>query len=190
MSITSSDIILNSIPATKQPQTTIQSIEVNYKGKLVQAKRLSVRSIIDIDLERAWANVQTPALLQYVAKGMISFAPLEGSLPKVWKLGETYAVKMRIGGILPIGGVHYLNLVKVDDATYSLSTKEWDKSAKIWNHDVCLTAKNEQQIIYEDAIVIYAGWLTPLVVQFAKRFYIHRQQRWKSFAQSELDFTK
>lgn len=136
----------------------------------------------------AWANVQRPALLKYVAKGKIRFRPLAGTFPPRWQEGDTVATRMRLWGVIPFGGVHYLYLERIDPATTTIATREWDRAAKVWNHCIRLTALDEHTTRYEDEIIIYAGRWTGLITGFAKRFYRHRQKRWQQVARKGLRF--
>lgn len=174
----------------KKPEVKIEKLVIEYKGKKVKARQLTVHSVLPMDMERAWNNVKTPAVLQYVAKGMISFKPSEGPLPAQWEAGKIYGVKMRLFGFIPFGGTHYLYVDKIDDPQFYIATKEWDKTAKVWNHEIILKSRMDGNINYEDRITIYGGFLTGLVTQFAKRFYIHRQKRWQMVASQNLDFTQ
>jgi hypothetical protein len=38
---------------------------------------------------------------------------------------------------------------------------------------------DDNNIEYEDEIIIYGGILTPIISWWAKSFYIHRQKRWQ-----------
>lgn len=169
-------------------RTQIQKVETLHEGKLVKARVLRVTSTIPMPVDSGWRNVQSPALLQFVAKGMISFKPDSVSLPHRWEQGETYGVRMRILGLLPFGGVHYLLIEKIDASTYRISTREWDRSVSVWNHDVSLTPLPAGGFEYTDAILIYAGWKTAGVTAFAKSFYKHRQKRWQLVASQNLRF--
>lgn len=171
-----------------KPRAQVERVTVDYMGQAVEARRLTVTSEIPMPIEQVWANVKTPALLEFVAKGKIRFKPVSGSFPEVWQAGKTYAVKMRLWGFLPFGGTHYLYVKKIDKEAYELATEEWDRKAKVWNHDVVLRDLGGGRTYYEDSITIYGGWMTGLITRFAKRFYIHRQKRWQVVAANGLDF--
>ena len=171
-----------------KPVAKVESVIIDYKGRKVKAKKLTVHSEIPIRIETAWQNVKTPALLQFVAKGMIKFKPVGGPFPKQWEVGKTYGAKMRVFGFIPFGGIHYLSIEKMDDADFKISTKEWDKGAKVWNHDVKMRYLGNGTIYYEDAITIYGGMMTGFITSFAKRFYKHRQKRWQIVAKNKLVF--
>ena len=171
-------------------EAKIEKIELDYQGKTVKARKLTVSTEIPMSLQKIWANVKTPALLQFVAKGMIKFKPAESGLPIQWEAGQTYGVHMRIFGFIPFGGTHFLYIEKIDDTKHILSTKEWDQSAKIWNHTITLKDLKNEKTYYEDSILIYGGRMTGFITSFAKIFYIHRQQRWHLIAKENLDFLK
>ncbi len=170
------------------PSASIESVFIDYNGKEVKGKKLIVHSEIPMEIETAWQNVKTPALLEFVANGMINFKSVDGGFPKQWEVGKTYGAKMRVFGFIPFGGVHYLTIKKIDDENYKISTNEWDKGAKVWNHDVVMRDLGNGRIYYEDAITIYGGMMTGFITSFAKRFYKHRQKRWQIVASNNLNF--
>ncbi len=170
---------IDAIAAGAGPQATVERVAVDYQGKKVKGRRLSVRSTIPMPIEQAWENVKTPALLQFVARGMIKFKAVGEPLPARWEAGQTYAVRMRIFGFIPFGGIHYLFIEAIDDDRHELSTREWDRAAKVWNHDIILRDLGDGRVRYEDSITIYGGWMTGFITAFAKQFYKHRQRRWQ-----------
>ncbi len=157
---------------------TIEKTKVAYNGKMVAAKKLTIKSHIPIDLNTAWKKVKTPALLEFVTKGKIKFKPTGGKFPEIWKEGETISTKMFIFGFLPFGGIHYLFVEKIDDESKEIIAKEWDNAAKVWNHRIEMKEIDNQTIEYLDEIIIYGGVLTGFIILWAKFFYIHRQKRW------------
>ena len=165
-------------------------IIIDYNGSKVKAKKLTVHSEISIGIDTAWENVKSPALLEFVAKGMINFKSVNGSFPKQWKVAQTYGFKSRVFGIIPFGGIHYLYVEKIDDINYMLSTKEWDSGVKVWNHLITIRKLDDGKIYYEDSITIYGGIMTGFITTFAKRFYKHRQKRWQIVAKENLNFGK
>lgn len=180
----------NGYAQNSKPKSKVEKVVIEYKGKKVKARQLTVSSEIPMDLDSAWANVKTPALLEFVAKGMIRFKAVECELPKQWELGQTYGVKMRIFGFITFGGTHYLLIKEIDEDNHKIATQEWDKGAKVWNHDIVLRDLGDGKIYYEDSITIYGGVMTGFITSFAKRFYIHRQKRWQIVAKEKLNFTE
>ena len=172
------------------PLTKVEPVIIEYNGSRVKAKKLTVHSEIPMGIDASWDNVKTPALLEFVAKGMIKFKSINGDFPKQWQVGQTYGFKTLVFGIIPFGGIHYLFVAQLDDKNYILSTKEWDNGAKIWNHTISLSDLGDGKINYEDSIIIYAGMMTGFVASFAKLFYKHRQKRWQIVAVNNLNFGK
>jgi hypothetical protein len=166
----------------------VEPIIIDYNGSKVRAKKLTVHSEISIGIDTAWENVKTPALLEFVAKGMIKFKSVNGGFPKQWEVGQIYGFESRVFGIIPFGGIHYLFVEKIDDSNYMLSTKEWDSGVKVWNHLITIRKLDDGKIYYEDSITIYAGIMTGFITSFAKRFYKHRQKRWQIVAKENLNF--
>ena len=171
-----------------KPTANVESVLIDYNGSKVKAKKLTVHSEIPMGVDTAWDNVKTPALLQFVAKGMMKFKSVDGPFPKQWEVGKTYGVKTRIFGIIPFGGIHYLFIEKIDDNGYMLSTKEWDRAAKVWNHNIMMRDLGDGKIYYEDVITIYGGRMTGSITSFARQFYKHRQKRWQIVAEKNLRF--
>ncbi|MEL7339544.1 MAG: hypothetical protein AAGM67_03590 [Bacteroidota bacterium] len=181
--------VMSLLGQNMKPKVEVQQIDYAYQDQDVSARKLTVISHIPIDRELAWANVQTPALLQYVAKGIFQFRAAEGMLPHTWQEGQTYGVKMRLFGLFPIGGTHYLYIETVDESSGRISTREWDEKIHVWNHEILIKEQPNGTIYYEDRITIYAGSMTGLVTRFAKQFYLHRQRRWQKVARKQLDFS-
>jgi hypothetical protein len=179
---------MNSNAQKLKQVTKVESVIIDYNGTKVKAKKLTVHSEIPIGIERAWDNVKTPALLEFVAKGMITFKSVNGDFPKHWEVGQTHEFETRVFGIIPFGGIHYLFVDKIDNSNYILSTKEWDNGAKVWNHNIVMRDLGNGSIYYEDVITIYGGMMTGFITSFAKRFYKHRQKRWQIVAQQNLKF--
>ena len=171
-----------------KPVAKVESVIIDYNDSKVKAKKLTVHSEILMGIDTAWENVKTPALLEFVAKGMIKFKSVNGDFPKQWEVGQTYGFETRVFGIIPFGGIHYLFVDKIDNSNYVLSTKEWDSGAKVWNHLITMRKLGDGKIYYEDSITIYGGMMTGFITSFAKRFYKHRQKRWQIVAQENLKF--
>ena len=160
----------------------IEQIKICHTGKEVTANKLTVATILPIALDTAWAKVQTSALLEFVAKGMVAFLPTGGKFPEKWKEGAVVTTKMRVYGFIPFGGQHTLRFEKIDGERKILQTSEWDSTAQVWNHKISMKKISDNEIYYEDEVIIYAGMLTPLISFWAKLFYKHRQRRWQLLA--------
>jgi hypothetical protein len=166
----------------------VKPLLIEYNGKKVKANKLIVHSELPLGIDSAWDNVKSPALLEFVAKGMIKFKCVDGDFPKQWEIGQTYRFKTLVFRIILFGGIHHLFVEKIDNSNYMLSTKEWDSGVKVWNHDIKMKKLGDGNIYYEDSITIYAGIMTGFITSFAKQFYKYRQQRWRIVAEKNLKF--
>ena len=136
-----------------------------------------------MNINTAWEKVQTVALLEFVAKGKLRFKPLDNKFPEIWKQGSVAKTMMYLYGVIPFGGVHTLIIEKIDHENKVIQSKEWDDSAKVWNHRISMKKLSDFSIHYEDEIIIYGGLLTGIISIWAKLFYKHRQKRWQLIAQ-------
>lgn len=173
-----------SYATNKYMDVKIEKIKIDYKGKQVKACKLTVASEIPIDIDTAWAKIKTSALLKFVSEGKVKFKPTGGQFPEIWKEGDTVSTRMLMYSFVPLGGLHSLYFEKIDNENKILQTREWDYSAKVWNHKMSLKKWTETTIIYEDEIVIYGGILTDFITLWAKSFYKHRQKRWQLVARN------
>ena len=166
----------------------IEKVKIKYGGTQVNARKVTVSSIIPIDIESAWLNVQKSALLHFVCKGKVLFKPENGEFPKVWKELEKVSTKMLLFGFLPFGGTHTIYFEKIDHQNFILQTQEFDNAAKVWGHKISLLKKDEYKILYTDEVYIYGGLLTNLISYWALSFYKHRQSRWQIIAKNNIHF--
>ncbi len=175
-------LMVISCSTNKNMTTKTKKIKIDYEGKQVTARKLTVSSEIIIDIDTAWSKVKTSGLLNFVADGKVKFKPTSGQFPKLWKENDTVSTKMLVYGFVPFGGIHLLYFDKIDEENKILKTLEWDNSAKVWNHKISLKKLTDETITYEDEIVIYGGLLTGFITYWAKSFYKHRQKRWQLVA--------
>jgi hypothetical protein len=180
----------NGYAQNNKPKSKIEKVVIKYKGKQVSARKLTISSEIPLDIETAWTKVRTSALLNFVAYGKVKFKPTGGQFPEIWKEGDTVSTKTIVYGFVPFGGLHSLYFEKIDQENKILQTREWDNSAKVWDHKISLKKLTDTTIIYEDEIVIYGGILTGFITSWAKSFYKHRQKRWQLVAKEKLNFTE
>ena len=72
----------------------VEPVIINYNGIKVKAKKLTVHSEIPMRMDIAWNNVKTPALLEFVAKGMLKFKSVDGPLLNNGKLVKHMGLKL------------------------------------------------------------------------------------------------
>lgn len=167
---------------------TVERLPIEYNGKTVKAKKLTVSAEIPMHIDSVWANVKTTDLLIFVTKGYTKFKPVDGAFPKFWPLGDTVSTRTRIFGFLPFGGVRHLYIEAISDADRTIQTREWDRRAKVWDHRITLVESAGNTTLYTDEVIIYGGAMTGFITSFAKQFYKHRQARWRIVARENLNF--
>ncbi|MCT4580606.1 MAG: hypothetical protein N4A35_04245 [Flavobacteriales bacterium] len=160
-------------------ESSIQNIELNDNGRKVKGKKVIVRSIIDSPIKNVWEKLLQSQTLEYVARGVMKFRPLKGKFPKIWKVHTIVQTKVLLFHFIPIGGVHSIAFEKIDVTAYQIQTVERNRSAKIWNHTMELTAVSQQQTSYKDEIDVYCGFLTPIMARGVLLLYQYRRRRWK-----------
>jgi len=72
----------------EQPIGKIEIISIQYQGKTVKSKRLTVYLEIPININAAWQNAQTPALLPFVVKDITCYRIVRVEFPEKWKKGR------------------------------------------------------------------------------------------------------
>ncbi len=122
-----------------------------------------------------FAKLQELNTLQYVAGPYAAFEPVK-PVPAVWKTGNESCFRLRLWGIIPFG-IHTIQVVRVDPG--GISSRERNPHVPVWNHDITLTALDEQHTEYTDSVEIHAGWKTFFIWLWADAFYRHRQRKWK-----------
>lgn len=137
--------------------------------------------------DKVWAHLQTPALLMHIVWPIIRFIPKgRKRVPKVWAPGE-YRFWMWLFGVVPLGWQAVVisepapegNARFIRDNGYGPLIRRWD-------HLITIAPGKNGTTIYTDRVIIEAGILTPLVENFARVFYFHRQRRWRELAKSNF----
>lgn len=143
-------------------------------------------AIVDISTQfsssagTVWQAVKTPAAFRKVTRGLISIPVLNGRDDE-WREGETVIGWVFLFGFIPFSH-HHLHIAKIDDESLTLTSREKGGLVKQWNHDIVVTPISPSECKYRDRIDIDAGFLTPVVVIYARWFYRMRQRRWRSLA--------
>lgn len=127
-----------------------------------------------------WKAVKTPAAFRFVTRGLISM-PVIRQHSDEWHEGETITGWVFLFKFIPFSR-HHLHVEKIDDSARTLTSREQGGLLRRWNHDITVTPLGQDKCIYRDRIEIDAGFITPIVVQYAKFFYRIRQRRWRELA--------
>src|ERR1700752_4155710 len=125
--------------------------------------RALVESDLPCDADRAWAAVQTSALLLEVVRPLVAIRPLPGeAFPERWTAGMTLACRSYLFGVIPLG-TRTLAFESVDPAARAMQTRERDALVRRWDHRIAVRPLGPGQCRYSDDIEIEAGLLTPAV---------------------------
>jgi hypothetical protein len=128
--------------------------------------------------ERAWEEVQTPALLEHIARPLIRFRFPDGVPPR-WDAGHHQAT-MALFGVIPLGRQRIgIEFPAPPAGCYQVRDNGQGRIAHTWDHLITIEPLGATQCRYTDRVEVRAGILTPAVALFAALFYRHRQWRWR-----------
>ncbi|CAB4573801.1 MAG: hypothetical protein F2555_04450 [Actinobacteria bacterium] len=145
--------------------------------------KVVVTTILDAPVERIWAEVKTPRLLDHVAAPLITFDLIDpATMPAHWGDGR-YLVSMQFLGLIPIGRQWIVTSTpQPEDQTrgvFRIRDNGIGDIAKVWDHLIVIEARTDGRTAYRDEVEVKAGVLTLGVWLFAHWFYRHRQARWR-----------
>jgi hypothetical protein len=145
--------------------------------------KVVVTTILDAPVERIWAEVKTPRLLNHVAAPLITFDLIDpATMPAHWGDGR-YLVSMRFLGLIPIGRQWIVTSTPQPEdqarGVFRIRDNGIGDIAKVWDHLIVIEARTDGRTAYRDEVEVKAGFLTLGVWLFAYWFYRHRQARWR-----------
>ncbi len=144
--------------------------------------RVHVESVLPCTPDKAWEELQRPALHREITRPLFRFVPADPpQFPERWPEGATLHFRGYLFGFIPIG-THTIFFERIDPAARELQSREGGGLVRRWDHLVRLRPTGEGRTLYSDEILIEAGWLTVFVWLFAQWFYRHRQRRWRRVA--------
>jgi hypothetical protein len=136
--------------------------------------------ILEAPADLIWEAVKTPAAFRQVTRRLVRLVGL-ARRDQPWQEGETVHGPLVVFECLPIS-VHHLTITRIDERRRELHSDEHGGLIRRWRHIIRVTPLGASQCRYEDVVEIEAGWITPIVVGFARWFYGVRQRRWQSLA--------
>lgn len=135
-------------------------------------------------------HVMRAELLQYVARPMLHFRPIEPkTFPDVWTEGS-YRASLWFLGVLPVGW----QAIKIEPQpirgeTWSIRDNGHGMMIRTWDHMIEIEPDGDGTR-YTDRVEVDAGILTPFVALFARIFYAHRQRRWHKLIANDFDYSR
>lgn len=153
-------------------------------------KTLAVSTYLPIDPRTLQGHIERSALLHYVARGVLRFAPVNPpQFPEKWQRGQ-YTARMYWKGFFPLGlQTIGIEPQPVKDGVWSMRDNGQGTMARTWDHMIEISPKGDGSM-YVDRITIDAGILTPIVALFAERFYRHRQKRLRRLVGNQFDYSR
>lgn len=152
------------------------------------ARTVELTTKLACSAEEAWEWVRKPVLLEHITHPLMRFEFDEPVGPfETWPAGEHRAQLFAFGKI-PIGwqviGIEY---PETEAGRFLLRDNGYSPMIKRWDHWIIITSGLvEGHATYTDRVHIEAGPLTMGVAAYAKRFYAHRQKRWRALAKSDF----
>lgn len=151
-------------------------------------KTIVITTHLDAPSDRIWTEANKIHLLMFVAHPILCFEPVEpAELPDRWEEGE-HIFRLRLFGFLPLGN-HVVSISRppAKGGLKFLRDNGYSSWIRRWDHLVTVQADGDGTR-YTDRVVLDAGALTPIVAAFAKRFYSHRQRRWRRLVKMNFDY--
>lgn len=152
-------------------------------------KTLVISTYLPADPQTLQDHIERSALLHYVARGVLRFAPVDPpEFPEKWERGQ-YTAMMYWKGFFPLG----LQTIGIEPQpmnadTWSMRDNGHGAMVKTWDHMIEVAPKGDGSM-YVDRIAIDAGVLTSIVALFAERFYRHRQKRLRRLVENHFDYS-
>jgi hypothetical protein len=124
-------------------------------------------TLLEAPVDAVWAAVRTPSAFRAVTRRLLVM-PAIADRQDDWREGETVVGWVLLFGFVPFSR-HHLHIARIDESTCTLSSRE-------------LFPIDATSCRYCDRIEIEAGFLTPVIVVYARWFYRMRQRRWRALA--------
>ena len=153
------------------------------------AVHIELTARLPASADEVWSAVLTPRLLAYIAKGRLTFSPINPpAFPQRWEARD-YVVGLRWRGVLPLGR-HILSVSfpPPDGATRYVRDNGSSALVRRWDHLISISPRDDGATDYVDSIDLDAGLLTPALTQFARSFYTHRQCRLLQLCRNGFDY--
>lgn len=151
--------------------------------------RAALSTVLDVPADRAFAEVETPRLLEHVAAPLQPFEPLDPpALPERW-IDGSYLVKLKMFGLVPIG-THWIvvTVLARGPERYQVRDNGRGTLVSLWDHLITIEPLTADRCRYTDEVEVRSGLLTPFVWAFALPFYAHRQRRWRRLVGSAFAY--
>lgn len=144
---------------------------------------VSTAVTLDAPVEVVWREIQRPALLVHVTRGLMRFEPVEPTgFPDTWAARD-YTARLYAYGVLPIGTqVIGIERPAPQGGRRYLRDNGRGDMCRRWDHLMTMRPLPCGRTRYVDEVTVEAGWNTLPVAAFAYSYYFLRQCRLKRVA--------
>lgn len=151
-------------------------------------KTIELSTTLAVPPDKVIEHVGRSALLEYVSRGVLRFAPVDPPrFPERWHEGH-YRTKLYLFGFIPLGWQAIcIEPQPRSGETWSIRDNGYGWAIKSWDHMIEVTPKGEGTY-YTDRVCVDAGIFTSIVAFFVKLLYSHRQRRWRKLVANDLDY--
>src|SRR5437016_2870130 len=96
--------------------------------------KVRVTSVLDASIEKVWAEVQKPSLLQEIAWPLAKVVSSDPrGFPRQWLERSTYRCRSYLFGFLPTGE-RELHIERIDSQRHEIQSREKDAICRVWDH--------------------------------------------------------
>ena len=157
----------------------LDKTEIEYKGKLVNSRTVSISSFFNHNTDMFFAQELIKKNTSIIVRplAVINFLK-ENHDSEYWKEGFDYELLIKPFGLINIWGVHHIKVISIDKTKTEIITVEKNNICKVWNHKLTFKKIGENQTEYTDKVTLYAGWLTSILSYFLIYSYKKRHQNW------------
>jgi hypothetical protein len=140
---------------------------------------ISLSTILPAPPDEIRRRLGESATLAHVARGLLSFRPLDTpALPETWAPGR-YRVALRLFGVIP-AGTQVIGIEQPGDSdAWVVRDNGGGTLFPVWDHRIFLAPAGPDETRYTDTVRFRARLPGPLARGFVHVFYRYRQRRWR-----------
>ncbi len=143
-----------------------------------KTRHVQIKKVLPANTERVWKLAIRLETLQYIARPLLSFKPLDPLPGGVFRAGVCCRFSLRFLGFFPLG-MHRILILNCNQQEGLIRSFEHGSLTRQWNHTIRVQPAKDGHTQYMDILEIEGVWgMTWLITAFAWLFYKHRQRRW------------
>lgn len=143
-----------------------------------RTNRLQLKKTLPANAEQVWELVVKLETLQYIARPLLAFKPLDFLPGGVFRAGACCRFSLRFLGLFPLG-IHRILILSCNKQEGLIRSFEYGSLTRQWIHTIRVQPAGEGRTLYIDELDMEGiCGMTRLVAAFSRLFYRHRQRRW------------